>query len=77
MDDVDDQVVAGARLILALSELTHVERHCVVGLHYRGLSRAQVAEERGTTRYAVDDAVKRGMRKLRLALDPTDFGIAA
>lgn len=74
---MDDDVVAGAKLILALSELTQAERHCVIGLHYRGLSRTQVAEERGTTRFAVDDTAKRGMRKLRVSLDPTDFGIAA
>lgn len=73
----DADVVAGAKLIVALSELSDAERHCVVGLHYRGLSRTQVAEERGVTKGAVDLTAKRGMRRLRELLDPADFGIAA
>lgn len=71
------QIVAGAKLIVALSELTEVERHCVVGRHYRGLSRAQIADERGVTKDAIDVSLRRGMARLRSMLDPADFGIAA
>lgn len=77
MDDVDDEVVAGARLIVALSELTEDQRHCVIGRHFRGLTVQQVADERRVTREAVYRADSRGMEQLRRKLDPTDFGIAA
>lgn len=73
MNEIEKTVLVNDLLNIYSSQLSQAQREILENYFVYDLSMSEIADERGTSKAAVEDAIKKGVKKLQTLEDELQF----